>query len=89
MPARINVKTIKGGFGKERSMASEESKKAEKALAEEIWLTYFNNYLYEHGVITETERNRMFGMILERKSRKASRTQANARNREQTYEQER
>ena len=43
-------------------MASEESKKAEIALAEEIWLTYFNNYLYDHGVITETERNRMFGM---------------------------
>ena len=30
-----------------------------KALAEELWLNYFNRYLFETGLITESERNRM------------------------------
>lgn len=27
--------------------------------ARKIWLLYFNRYLFEHGFISETERNRM------------------------------
>ena len=35
----------------------------EKRVAEQLWLEYFNNYLFEHGVITEKERNRMVSEI--------------------------
>ena len=37
--------------------------KREMELAEQLWLEYFNNYLFEHGVITEKERNRMVSEI--------------------------
>lgn len=33
-------------------------------MAEEIWLNYFNNYLYDHEAITEDERNKMKNQIL-------------------------
>lgn len=32
-------------------------------IAREIWLDYFNNYLFERGVITEKERNKMTALI--------------------------
>ena len=40
-----------------------------KSLAEKLWLAYFNQYLYEQNIITETERNRM---SLKIESRRAS-----------------
>ena len=43
------------------------AKAREKRLAEDLWLSYFNRYLYEHGVITEQEHNRMVAKIAERK----------------------
>lgn len=39
----------------------------ERRVAEEIWLLYYNNYLFEHGVITESERNHMVSKITARK----------------------
>lgn len=39
----------------------------EKSLAEQLWLAYFNSYLFEHGVITESARNRMAIQIKNRK----------------------
>lgn len=39
----------------------------EKQVAEEIWLHYFNNYLLEHGVITEREHRKMIALIAGRK----------------------
>lgn len=42
---------------------------AKKDLNEQLWLDYFNSYLYEHGVITESERNRMAIEIKNRKPR--------------------
>lgn len=36
---------------------------AKKAAAEELWLHYFNRTLFEAGVITEAERNRMSNRI--------------------------
>lgn len=30
-----------------------------KRLAEQIWLAYFNQILFEKGIITEKERNKM------------------------------
>ena len=42
----------------------------EKRVAEQIWLEYFNSYLYEHGHITEKERNRMVSAIAADQNRK-------------------
>lgn len=36
-------------------------------LAENLWLHYFNRYLYEKDVLTEAERNRMIAKIESRK----------------------
>ncbi len=36
-------------------------------VVEDIWLFYFNDYLYRKGKITEQERNRMVSMIVSRK----------------------
>lgn len=43
---------------------------SEKALAEEMILMYFNNYLYDMGVISEDKRNKMIAKIAERGSSK-------------------
>ncbi len=53
-----------------QSVRSDEQKK--QAAAEKVWLNYFNQYLYEHGLITELERNRMKIWIECRKSSAAS-----------------
>ena len=36
-------------------------------LVEQMWLSFFNNYLYEKGIITEVERNHMVMKIENRK----------------------
>ena len=36
---------------------------AKKELAEQLWLSYYNQVLFEAGLITETERNRMKNKI--------------------------
>jgi len=45
-------------------------------MAEEIWLNYFNNVLFEKQIITEDERNKMRNQISSRcdKKRKSART---------------
>ena len=43
-----------------------------KAMAEKLWLLYFNQYLYEQGASTETERNQMKLQIEYRKPLPAS-----------------
>ena len=40
-----------------------------KSVLEKLWLTYYNDTLYEQGLITEAQRNKMRVMI---KSRAAS-----------------
>ena len=44
-----------------------------KAVAEELWLNYFNRVLFEQGMITESERNRMTTLIANRSSAAAER----------------
>ena len=51
-----------------RILSSEER---EKALAEDIWLNYFNRYLFEHGTISEREYKKMTEMIAARKNKKS------------------
>ena len=43
----------------------------ETRMAEDIWLNYFNQYLYEHGTITEKEYNRMTEKIAARTAKRA------------------
>lgn len=43
------------------------------SLAEKLWLAYFNQYLYEEGMITESQRNKI---KLKIDSRKASSSKA-------------
>ena len=38
-----------------------------QSVIEKLWLIYFNDTLYEKGLITETERNRMANKIHARK----------------------
>ena len=38
-----------------------------QSFGERLWLSYFNYYLYEKGIITESERNRMIAKIESRK----------------------
>lgn len=40
-----------------------------KVIAEEMWLKYFNQALFEQGEITERERNQMINKINARTSR--------------------
>lgn len=35
------------------------SEKQKQSILERLWLTYYNDTLYEKGVITEAERNKM------------------------------
>lgn len=46
----------------------------EKHMAEDIWLNYFNRYLFEHGTISEKEYKRMTEKITLRKERQSQRT---------------
>ena len=50
----------------EKALVAEEQR---KSLAEKLWLAYFNQYLYEQNIITETQRNRL---ALQIESRRAS-----------------
>ena len=38
-------------------------KTQEQLIAEEIWLNYFNDYLFQKQLISETERNKMKHLI--------------------------
>ena len=43
----------------------------EKRMAEDIWLNYFNRYLFEHGTISEKEYKKMTEKIAARKTRRS------------------
>ena len=42
----------------------------EKSMAEDIWLNYFNRYLFQNGTISEKEYKRMTEKIAIRNARK-------------------
>lgn len=52
----------------EKTLSSEERR---KELAKELWLNYFNRYLFEHGTISEREYKIMVEKIASRKSKKS------------------
>ncbi len=41
----------------------------EKRFAEDIWLNYFNRYLFEHGTISEKEYKKMTEKIATRRAK--------------------
>ena len=49
-----------------RALTNEE---LEKTFAEDVWLNYFNRYLFEHGTISEKEYGRTTEKIIMRKSK--------------------
>jgi len=53
------------GMVKESAM-NEIKQKHHQIVIEELWLRYYNDYLYEHGVISEQEYRQMFVAIIER-----------------------
>lgn len=44
----------------DRELSPEQQK---TSLAERLWLSYFNQYLFENGIITESQRNKMKNKI--------------------------
>ena len=48
-------------------MNNRDFERERKQLAEEMYLNYFNNYLYRNGVITKGDRDRMAVEIMHRK----------------------
>ena len=44
----------------------------EKRMAEDIWLNYFNRYLFEIGTISEKEYKQMTEKIATRKAKRSS-----------------
>ena len=42
-----------------RGEMTEQKARSERSMMEQLWLTYYNDTLYEKGVITEDERNKM------------------------------
>ena len=49
------------------------------SVVEDIWLFYFNDYLYRNGKISEQERNRMVSMIVSRKDTAGARRSGSAK----------
>ncbi len=51
----------------EQSTGRKMSEYEKQSVIEKLWLIYFNDTLYEKGLISETERNRMANKIHARK----------------------
>lgn len=52
----------------EKILSAEQQK---RSFAEKMWLSYFNQYLFENNMLSEAERNRMISKIESRKSTKS------------------
>ncbi len=52
---------------KEKSTGRKMNEAEKQGVIEKLWLIYFNDTLYEKGLISETERNRMANKIHSRK----------------------
>ena len=57
---------MKRGEGVKRALLDEER---EIRLSEDLWLNYFNRYLFENGTITEKEYKKMVEKIANRKAK--------------------
>lgn len=57
---------MKRGEFVKKALLSDDS---EKRVAEDIWLNYFNHYLFEHGTISEKEYKKMVEKIATRRAK--------------------
>ena len=57
--------------------------KTEQQVAREIWLQYFNDYLLQHGKITEREHRKMTALILQEGNKQ------NKKNKDDSWDMER
>ncbi|MDO4730992.1 MAG: hypothetical protein Q4B14_02550 [Clostridia bacterium] len=53
-------------MAEEKKKSMTEQKK--ESILQKLWLTYYNDTLYDKGLITETQRNKMRVMIKNRES---------------------
>ena len=51
-----------------KALTEEEREKIEQRFVQDVWLNYFNQYLFEHGTISEKEYKKMTEKIAMRKS---------------------
>lgn len=49
-------------------MGKTSANELERRMAEDLWLNYFNRYLFENGTISEKEYKKMVEKIAERKA---------------------
>jgi len=59
---------MKGQGDRMRKNLSDDER--ERHMAEDLWLNYFNRYLFEHGTISEKEYKLMTEKIAARKARR-------------------
>ena len=52
---RCEIIVWKRGVSVSRVLSENEREKLEVRFAEDVWLNYFNKYLFEHGTISEQE----------------------------------
>lgn len=52
-----------------KALSEEERERVERRFAEDVWLNYFNRYLFESGTISEKEYRKMTEKIAMRKSK--------------------
>lgn len=52
-----------------KALSDEERERVERRFAEDVWLNYFNRYLFESGTISEKEYKKMTEKIAMRKSK--------------------
>ena len=60
----------------EKVLSEEEREKLEIKFAEDVWLNYFNKYLFENGTISEQEYKKMTEKIAVRKTKLSRRRNA-------------
>ena len=52
-----------------KALSDEERERVERRFAEDVWLNYFNRYLFESGTISDKEYRKMTEKIAMRKSK--------------------
>ena len=67
---------MKRGVFVEKVLSEEEREKLEIKFAEDVWLNYFNKYLFENGTISEQEYKKMTEKIAARKTKLSRRRNA-------------
>ncbi len=60
---------VKRGAAVKKALSEEERERQETRFAEDVWLNYFNRYLFECGTISEQEYKKMTEKIAARRAK--------------------